>query len=140
MKRAAWEPPRPLSRIASGGELSRVMLALSLVLAPEQGLTILFDEADAGIGGSVAEAVGRRLQRLAKGLQVLCVTHLPQIAARADQHFRVVKTEVGGRTLTTVESLDAQGREDELSRMLAGDKVTPTARAHARALLKSARD
>ncbi len=135
----AGEPPRPLSRIASGGELSRVMLALSLVLAPEQGLTILFDEADAGVGGAIAEAVGRRLQRLAKGIQVLCVTHLPQIAARADQHYRVVKSEIAGRTLTAVETLDAQGREDELSRMLAGDKVTPTARAHARALLKSAR-
>ena len=132
------EPLLPLNRVASGGELSRLMLALSLVLAPDQGMTLLFDEADAGIGGSVAEAVGRRLKRLAKHHQVLCVTHLPQIAAHAHQHYKVSKAEIGGRTLASVETLDAQGREDEIARMLAGDKVNPTARAHARALLRQA--
>jgi DNA repair protein RecN (Recombination protein N) len=131
------EALRPLARIASGGELSRIMLALkSVVHADTPGATLVFDEVDAGIGGGVAEVVGRKLRSAATHQQVLCVTHLPQIAALADQHLAVRKGAEGSRTITTVEALDRDGRVEEIARMLGGETVTDTARRHAREMLK----
>jgi DNA repair protein RecN (Recombination protein N) len=130
------EPSRPLNRVASGGELSRVMLALhGAVDGAGDDRTIVFDEVDAGIGGRVANAVGARLARLARGNQVLCVTHLPQVAAFADWHLAVRKQVRGGRTSTAIEALDGERRVEELARMLGGRKVTPTSRKHAAELL-----
>ena len=115
------EPPRPLARIASGGELSRVALALKTVLArADETPTLIFDEVDAGIGGRSADPVGRLLWRLARDHQVICVTHLPQIAAYADDHLRIDKLERDGRTVTTVEPLDDEQRRRELAQMLGG--------------------
>jgi len=126
------EPPAPLSAVASGGELSRVMLALEVVLRREsEPRALVFDEVDAGIGGAVAEAVGRRLHSLSRHHQVICVTHLPQIASYADRHVRVGKRQAAGRTEVEVDVLDDQGRVRELARMLAGEKVTPAALRHA---------
>ncbi len=134
------EPLAPLRRVASGGELSRVLLALKGALAAEDRVaTYVFDEVDAGVGGAVAEAIGRRLAKAAVQHQVLCVTHLPQIAAFADAHYRVDKLEKRGRTLTQVVKLDEAGRVDELARMLGGSKVGASAREHASALLEQAR-
>ena len=134
------EPPAPLSKVASGGELSRLLLAIKSVASKgAQVVTYVFDEVDAGVGGAVAEAIGRKLQRAAEGHQVLCVTHLPQIAALGDAHLRVSKHRAGGRTVTRVAALDEKGRVEELARMLAGSRVTKSAREHARSLL-AARD
>ncbi len=130
------EPLAPLTRVASGGELSRVLLALKGVVADTGTVaTYVFDEVDAGVGGAVAEAIGQRLQQAARGSQVLCITHLPQIAACADAHFRVEKQTTRGRTTTRVSRLDAEERIEELARMLGGKQVTTSARDHARALL-----
>jgi DNA repair protein RecN (Recombination protein N) len=129
-----------LRRVASGGELSRVLLAIKGVLAAGDCVaTYVFDEVDAGVGGAVAEAIGRRLKRAAARHQVLCITHLPQIAAFADAHFRVEKRTHRGRTTTRVVALDGDERVEELARMLGGQSVTTSAREHARALLVSAR-
>lgn len=129
-------PPGPLARIASGGELARFMLALKVVLARgAPTATIVFDEVDAGIGGAVAAAVGERLARLATDLQVLVVTHSPQVAARGQHHFRVAKHSRGAVTVTGVEPLAAADRREEIARMLAGETVTDPARAAAEALL-----
>jgi DNA repair protein RecN (Recombination protein N) len=115
------EPPRPLAKIASGGELSRVALALKSVLATADATpTLIFDEVDAGIGGRSADPVGRLLWRLARDHQVLCVTHLPQIAAYADGHLRIEKREVDGRTTTNITPLDDGERRVELAQMLGG--------------------
>jgi DNA repair protein RecN (Recombination protein N) len=131
------EDLRPLARIASGGELSRIMLALkSVVHADTPGVTLVFDEVDAGIGGGVAEVVGRKLQAAAADQQVLCVTHLPQIAALADHHLGVRKQAEGDRTITTVEVLGRDERVEEIARMLGGEVVTDAARRHAREMLK----
>jgi DNA repair protein RecN (Recombination protein N) len=131
------EELRPLARIASGGELSRIMLGLkSVVRSDVPGLTLVFDEVDAGIGGRVAEVVGRKLKAVAARQQVLCVTHLPQIAALADQHLAVRKSVEKGRTVTSVERLDAEARTEEIARMLGGETITTTAREHAREMLK----
>jgi DNA repair protein RecN (Recombination protein N) len=130
------EDVRPLARIASGGELSRVMLALRRLSArDEPGRTLVFDEVDAGIGGAAADAVGARLQELGRQYQVLCITHLAAIAARADAHFHIAKQVRSGRTLTNVTRLDDAGRELEVARMIAGAGVTPQVRASARELL-----
>ncbi|MGQ9654705.1 MAG: DNA repair protein RecN, partial [Thermodesulfobacteriota bacterium] len=130
------EPPRPLARIASGGELSRIMLALKRVLADAERVpTLILDEIDAGIGGAVAEALGEKLADIAKGHQVLCITHLPQIACYATRHFRVSKALEGERTIARVELLDEDGRLEEISRMLGGRVITEKTRAHARELL-----
>jgi len=135
----AGEPLRPLSDVASGGELSRILLALHVVGGGPDGDGVqVFDEADAGVGGAVADAVGARLARLARRRQVLCVTHLPQIAAWADRHLRVSKAVAGGRTRTTVEALEGPRRVDELARMLDGRRRTPTSRRHASELLEAA--
>lgn len=136
----AGEPLAPLRKVASGGELSRVLLALKGALAGgDRVATYVFDEVDAGVGGAVAEAIGRRLRRAAGHHQVLCVTHLPQIAAFADAHFRVGKRERRGRTVTEVVRLDDGARVEELARMLGGARVTQSARDHAAALLAAAR-
>lgn len=131
---------RPLARIASGGELSRLLLALRSLVARRHGApTLIFDEVDAGIGGAVGSAVGRKLAGLAQEGQVLCITHLPQIAAWADQHLAVEKKTLQGRTATQLRPLDEQGRLAELARMLAGAEEEVTARQHARQLLEAAR-
>ena len=129
-------PPGPLARIASGGELARFMLALKVVLAQADPVsTLVFDEVDAGIGGAVADAVGERLAHLAGDVQVLVVTHSPQVAARGHHHWRISKCVVDGATRTHVEALDEAGRTEELARMLAGARVTEEARRAARSLL-----
>jgi len=148
------EELRPLRKVASGGELSRIMLALKSVLAqardmtemsdisdrvPSGGVpTLVFDEVDVGIGGKVAEAVGKRLARLAKTHQVVCITHLPQIAKYADRHQLVVKSARGGRTLTSIRALDRDSRVDELARMASGATVTKASLEHAREMLETA--
>jgi DNA repair protein RecN (Recombination protein N) len=133
------EPPRPLARIASGGELSRVALAIKRVLADADATpTLVFDEVDTGIGGRSADPVGRSLWGLARRHQVLCVTHLPQIAAHADAHYRIVKRERDGRTVTEVERLDREGRMVELAAMLGGGPGDAAALASARELLDRA--
>ena len=134
------EEPRALARIASGGELSRIMLALkSLALEDADAPTVIFDEVDAGIGGAVAEVVGRKLGALAQRRQVLCITHLPQIAAFADHHFAVEKTTARGRTRSTARRLRADERAEEIARMLGGVKVSAEAKKHAEQLLATAR-
>jgi DNA repair protein RecN (Recombination protein N) len=133
------EREKPLARIASGGELSRIMLALKLVLRrADRVATYVFDEVDAGIGGATAEVVGQTIRDVAGVRQVLCVTHLPQIAAFADVHFRVEKSEAGGRTETRVDRLGERERSAEVARMLGG-VVTRSARQHAREMLRRAR-
>ena len=135
----AGEPARPLARIASGGELSRVALAIKRVLAEaDQTPTLVFDEIDAGIGGRTADPIGRSLWGLARRHQVLCVTHLPQIAAHADTHFRIAKRERDGRTVTVVERLDHEGRMVELAAMLGGGPGDAASLASARELLDRA--
>lgn len=134
------EPERPLERIASGGELSRLQLAIRSLVAGRggRGRTLVFDEVDSGIGGRTAEVVGRKLRALASQDQVLCVTHVPQIAALADRHFRADKGEVRGRTVATLRCLEGRERIAEIARMLAGEKVPETALEHARTLLDEA--
>ncbi|MGZ9161060.1 MAG: DNA repair protein RecN, partial [Candidatus Limnocylindrales bacterium] len=135
----AGEPARPLAKIASGGELSRVALAIKRVLAEADATpTLVFDEVDTGIGGRSADPIGRSLWGLARRHQVLCVTHLPQIAAHADAHYRIAKRERGGRTVTEVERLDREGRIVELSAMLGGGPGDAAALASARELLDRA--
>jgi DNA repair protein RecN (Recombination protein N) len=132
------EAPRAIQKVASGGELSRLFLALKNSLRrADRNMVIVFDEVDAGIGGAVAERVGRVLAGLAGEHQVLCITHLPQIAAFADRHFVVRKETRGGRTRTRVEPVDGDRRIDELARMAGGENVTEVTREHARALLRS---
>jgi len=131
------EPAKPMAKIASGGELSRLMLAIkSLVLGPGEIPTLLFDEVDAGIGGSVAETVGKKLKRVASSHQVICVTHLPQIAALADTHHVVLKEVVRGRTVTTVKELKGSERVNEVARMLGGIKITDKTRRHAEEMVR----
>ena len=129
-------PAGPINKIASGGELSRFLLALKVCLtATDAGLTMIFDEIDRGVGGATADAVGRRLADLAKGGQVLVVTHSPQVAALGGHHWRVEKRQTKTETLSTVTPLDAEARIDEIARMLSGDTITEAARAAARALM-----
>jgi DNA repair protein RecN (Recombination protein N) len=131
------EEPRPLDRIASGGELSRVMLAVTQALAREgQATTYVFDEVDAGVGGATAEVIGRKLRAIAQHKQVLVVTHLPQIAALADQHVKVTKEATKTRTTVRIAQLGDQERKDEIARMLGGATVTEQAAAHAEEMLR----
>jgi DNA repair protein RecN (Recombination protein N) len=131
------ESPRPLARVASGGELSRVMLAVKVLDAPEaQDRTLIFDEVDAGIGGRVADSVGARLRALSGRAQVLCVTHLAQVAAHADAHIHIAKRVSGGRTQTSASHLDGDARVEEIARMMAGDTSAPMLEG-ARTLLQS---
>jgi len=130
------EEAQPLAKIASGGELSRIMLALKRsVPAGDTVKTLIFDEVDAGIGGEAATAVGEKISRLGKELQVLCVTHLPQVAAFADHHYCVVKEEVEGRTTTNLDLLDIEARTAEMARMLSGSQVSEQTLLHARELI-----
>ncbi|MBT45963.1 MAG: DNA repair protein RecN [Citromicrobium sp.] len=127
----------PLNKIASGGELSRFILALKVALAEQGGAaTMIFDEIDRGVGGAVASAIGERLARLASDGQVLVVTHSPQVAARGRVHYRIAKASSGTVTKTSIELLDAEGRQEEIARMLSGAEVTPEARAQADRLLE----
>ncbi|MFZ0478178.1 MAG: DNA repair protein RecN [Terriglobales bacterium] len=149
----AGEPMRPLEQIASGGELSRVMLALKTCVeagansagkgsgargaSRSSQRTLVFDEIDTGIGGRAAEAVGKKLKALAKGNQVLCVTHLPQIATFADHHFLIEKKTSSGRTKTTVRKITGEERTEEVARMISGAKLTETSRKHAEQMIKA---
>ena len=134
------QPPRPLARVASGGELSRISLALQVATLDAAHLPCLvFDEVDAGVGGAVAEMVGRQLHALAQAGQVLCVTHLPQVASRADHQVRVRKQAAAGHTRTELEPLDGDARVEELARMLGGAEITLRTREHAREMLEAAR-
>ncbi len=139
----AGEEARPLDRVASGGELSRIALALKTCAATnaptgDAARTLVFDEVDAGIGGSAADTLGRRLKRLAARDQILCVTHLAQVASFADHHFVVEKREVGGRTVAEVEELAPQARPREIGRMLSGQQLTPEALRHAEQMIRRA--
>jgi len=137
------EELKPLDKIASGGELSRVALALKTCISPAtrknvSPRTLVFDEVDAGVGGSAAEAVGRRLKKLSSANQVICVTHLPQIAGFADHHYFVEKRSEQGRTIATIEELAPNARTREIGRMLSGERITQEALRHAEQLLKMA--
>ena len=133
----AGQPPRPLARIASGGEISRVMLALKEAAAGRDLVsTLVFDEIDAGISGRIAAAVGRKLQALAAAHQTIVITHLPQIASLADRHFSVRKQQKQQRTTTEVVLLDAKARAEEIAYLLAGETISDTARQHAREMLQ----
>lgn len=129
---------RPLAKVASGGELARISLAISVITSSATTIpTLIFDEVDSGIGGGVAEVVGRLLKRLGQDRQVLCVTHLPQVASQANQHFQVSKRSAEGRTVSSIDALDAKARVEEIARMLGGLEITATTRKHARELLAS---
>lgn len=132
------EDPKPLRKVASGGELSRVMLALKSVISGNIPV-LVFDEIDLGIGGKIAETVGKKLAKLAQKSQVICITHLPQIAKYADAHYRVSKCIKAGRTRTTLEHLTEAERVNEIARMLAGAKISKTTIIHAREMLKEAK-
>ncbi|MCL4183703.1 MAG: DNA repair protein RecN [Burkholderiaceae bacterium] len=135
----AGATPRPLAKVASGGELSRIGLAISVLAAQANPVpTLIFDEADAGVGGAIAEAIGALMRQLGADRQVLCVTHLPQVAAKAHRHYRVVKDTVGGRTVSRIEALDRGARVEEIARMLGGAEITATTRKHAREILAQA--
>jgi DNA repair protein RecN (Recombination protein N) len=133
------EEPRPLRKVASGGELSRALLALKRVLAGlGPGGTYVFDEVDSGVGGAVAEAIGRKLRDVARHHQVVCITHLPQVAALGDLHLRVRKGDQDGRTVSSIARLSAKERVEEVARMMGGARVTDTTKKAARELLTSA--
>jgi DNA repair protein RecN (Recombination protein N) len=143
------EDPKPLDKIASGGEVSRIALALKTCLASlteqrtlgtatsDTPRTLVFDEVDAGIGGRAAESVGRKLKQLARSSQVLCVTHLPQIASFADHHYSVEKVEADGRTISRIQQLDAAARTAEVGRMLSGEQLTKEALKNAEQLIRA---
>jgi DNA repair protein RecN (Recombination protein N) len=144
------EPLKPLTEIASGGEMSRVMLALKVSVETGGGAglrlgktalprTLIFDEIDIGIGGRAAEAVGRKLKTLSRSQQVICITHLPQIAAFADQHFLIEKTERAGRTHTGIRLMTPEERVEEIARMLSGASLTETSLRHAEQMLRASR-
>jgi DNA repair protein RecN (Recombination protein N) len=132
----AGSTPRPLSKVASGGELARISLAISVITSKASFTpTLIFDEVDSGIGGAVAQTVGELLKQLGQSHQILCVTHLAQVAAQGDHHFKVVKQQMNGKTKSDVESLGRQERIEEIARMLGGTSITDTTRRHARELL-----
>ena len=135
------EPLKPLVEVASGGELSRVMLAIKTVLSDVDRVpTLIFDEVDIGIGGKTARMVGDRLKIVSRRRQVLCITHLPQIASLADSHYNIRKSARKGRTSITVSPLGGSERVEEIARMLGGRKVTPTTRRHAAEMLGQAEE
>ncbi|HAP66662.1 MAG TPA: DNA repair protein RecN [Nitrospinae bacterium] len=130
------EDLKPLSKIASGGELSRVMLSIKNILTNKDSIPVLiFDEVDAGIGGGVAEIVGEKLKKVSKGRQVFCITHLPQIASRADTHFQIAKKTSNNRTITSIKELKGEERVEEIARMAGGKVITDTARKHAEEMI-----
>ena len=123
----AGENPKPLAKIASGGELSRIMLAIKNVLSDKDSIeTLIFDEIDAGVSGRAAVKLGKKLREVSSGRQVLCVTHLAQIASQADHHFEISKSTRDGKTYTSVTPLDRDGRKVELARIIGGENVTQT--------------
>ena len=133
------EDLKPLGKIASGGELSRIMLALKSVLAGKDDIPVLvFDEIDSGIGGEIAEAVGRKLKALSKSHQILCITHLQQIASFADAHYKVEKTTQRSRTISTIRQIDRKERVEEIARMISGEKITPLAQKQASLMIEQA--
>ena len=132
----AGTTPRPLAKVASGGELARIALAISVITSASTATpTLIFDEVDSGIGGGVAETVGRLLKKLGQDRQVLCVTHLPQVASQANQHFEVSKDSSAGKPVSRIDALDAKARVEEIARMLGGIEITAITRKHARELL-----
>src|SRR5690606_3126301 len=127
--------------IASGGELSRIMLALKSIFSKHQGITsIIFDEVDTGVGGRVAQAIGEKIYKLSVHSQVLCITHLPQVAAMADNHYYIAKKVAGGRTVTSVQELDETERITEIARMISGAEITAITKEHAGELLQMAKE
>ena len=133
------EDPKPLAKIASGGELSRVMLALKSLLNKQSPVPVMvFDEVDSGISGRVAEKVGQKLRKIADGKQVFCITHLPQIAGMAQAHFRVQKTVSGKRTQSLIEELKDNQRVEEIARLSGGETITETTLQYAREMIKDA--
>lgn len=134
------EPLKPLVKVASGGELSRILLALKTIFSKSQGITsIIFDEVDTGVSGRVAQAIAQKISKIARNSQVLCITHLPQVAASADYQYYIVKKIQKGRTITQVKQLNEQERVDEIARMLAGAEITELTIQHAKELLEMAR-
>ena len=137
MSANAGESLKPMSKVASGGELARIMLAMKNVLAEQdQVATLIFDEVDTGVSGRAAQKVAQKLRSVAKTKQVLCVTHLPQIAALATTHFLIYKAERNGRTYTSVEPLDLEGRKRELARIIGGTNITETTLKSAEEMLR----
>lgn len=135
------EPIKPLNKVASGGELSRIMLALKKIFAKHQGLTsVIFDEVDTGVSGRVAQAIAEKIGSIASGSQVLCITHLPQVAAMSDTHLLIEKQVKQERTYTVVRELESESRSDELARMMTGKEMTETSQEHAKALIQEAND
>ena len=133
------EPLRPLVKVASGGELSRILLALKTTFSQNQGITsIIFDEVDTGVSGRVAQAIAEKIAQIAKNSQVLCITHLPQVAAVADYQYEIEKEVDKGRTRTKVQPLTPEKRVNEIARMLSGAEVTPLTIEHAKELLSMA--
>ena len=129
--------PDDLSKVASGGELSRFMLALKVVLSKVKSVpTLIFDEIDTGVSGSVADAIGERLRKLGQNLQVFVITHLPQVASKGNNHFKISKKVEGGKTYTIIEKLDEEQRKQEIAKMIAGDVLTDEALNMADSLLK----
>lgn len=135
------QPPQPLAKVASGGELSRISLCIQVATAECAAIpTLVFDEVDVGIGGAVAEIVGRLLRALGEKRQVLCVTHLPQVAAQAHHHLRVRKENRDGQTYTHIARRDTEARVEEIARMLGGATITEKTLAHAREMIERAAD
>jgi DNA repair protein RecN (Recombination protein N) len=133
----AGSTPRSLAKVASGGELARISLAISVITSKASFTpTLIFDEVDAGIGGAVAETVGKLLRQLGESHQILCVTHLPQVAAQGNHHLKVSKSQTGDKTLSQVAPLGRAERVEEVARMLGGATITDTTRRHARELLE----
>ena len=133
------QEPRALRKVASGGELSRISLAIKVAaIDADRGTSMVFDEVDSGIGGAVAEVVGRKLRELGRRCQVLCVTHLPQVAAQAHTHIQVSKSTMKKETRTRVETLDDAARRDEIARMLGGIEITRETEAHASQMIERA--
>ena len=133
--------PRPVGKVASGGELSRIALAIAVTTSQlGQAQTLIFDEVDSGVGGAVAETVGRLMRQLGQDRQVMAVTHLPQVAACADQHLVVAKQLDAGVTVSTVDHVSGEARVLEIARMLGGEKLSGTTRAHAKEMLDSGLD
>lgn len=133
------EPLKPLAKIASGGEMSRIMLAIKKILADADSIpTLIFDEIDMGIGGGTALKIGRKLHFISSGHQVICVTHLAQIAGMADSHYYISKTESGNRTVTVVKKLGGEEIVREIARLMGGSDETEISMSHAREILKKA--
>ena len=135
------EEPKPLAKIASGGELSRVMLSIKNVLAQKDRVgTAVFDEIDTGVSGKAAQKIGQKLQEVSHNRQVICVTHLAQVAVYADHHLLIEKAEQDGRTFTTIKPLEGRGRVEEIARMISGENLTETAIQNAREMLALANE